>query len=993
MDNPWAGTWEPPEQQSGKQVPSSAWKSDAQPRAHDQEADIGLPSWSSDNPAQWTAPTHSDDAVWGTSVDDARAWTPSTYEQIDLSAPDHEEAPSTPPHRDAFDAVPETTDEPHGGFVSRSDTRSPGPEDDEPDAWADSTMHAAPDDEWGSAWATVPPSESTQEEVHHPDEWETARQEKEKLNRAVPPELLASMLRHCQQISNEIWPEPESPKASSDEDWRTGLDGLQNIAKLLAELIPEDVTLPPPVQLSATATGRAMNEALKLTRHMPLAGNSPLARLLASKGSLDWEKSIKFKQEVISDAAPVGWRILEKEDRLNTTEDSKSKKAASGLLSFWNRRTSTIPAAATEVANDRSRSPARSSLDSVKSTIQPQPSRDASPSKPPSISAAMPPFSNPSPAPEITVAAPSPAPSAVSRFLNRFSRAKSSNSQHSSLALSSDDLEFLSDIVPSANDPEDDEHDLTALSSVVKSSPLPPKLPPPLAPPPKPPSSASSRLSMIGPGESSGASLGGALTPSRASPAPRAPVLPSPLSPISVTSLSRPQSPAVPPKSVTPALNMSILMSPAVTGSSTSSTIPRLSSPPQPSSRSHSPFTLPPPPKVPASLSIPPLLPPPPLSPPQTPRPSAFPSTATITPSSASTMWPSASPIDDLNDSDDEFSAFSSFPPPTPNPPQRSPSPPSPPPQRNYQHTHFPSSSAASVSSIMSPASQNSGDQLRSARSSISASFDDFDDFVSSPMGARGRDGRRGESGIRTPSPPPLPAKQPYQFHSQSHPQPHPINTHSSPFPHARGHAHTPSYASPTVHTGLMSASSSSSSVWFSDHQRTQSLVDQAAALGGHVWPNSPEEPKVRAIPPPSLTSPIAEEGELSLLGDGFGFGFGAGADGMKTPPPRQQSQSLAGLGIGMGVSGGISSSVSSPVMSPTRAPPGSSLGAGLGMGVGAGRISPSPPPLPSTSTPLLSFSSLGSAKPTLIQPSQPPVKATQTGGLSAQDLSFFEGL
>ncbi|KAF9221393.1 hypothetical protein BS17DRAFT_785311 [Gyrodon lividus] len=978
MDNPWATPFEPPEH---RPTQLSTWKSDPHP-THDQEADIGVPSWSAENITRWSEPTLADGALWGSSVDDAHAWAPSTYEQIVLSraktpeqrialqdseediptmfassspglhsiteipsSANHEQVPSTVPLQDS---VPETS----GGLLAHLAPGSPEPqfEGDDPDAWADSTILAAPDEEWGTAWTTVTSSESKQEVEQPLDEWGTALEQKEKLNRAVPPESLASMLRHCQQVSDEIWPARQLPGTNGEENWRIGFDGLENITELLDQLIPDGPTLPPPIQFSATATAKAMNGALKLTRHMPMSGSSPLSLLLASKGSLDWEKSIKTQQDIVLDAAHVGWRVLQKEDRVDNAAESKSKKAASGLLSFWNRRPSSIPAAAVETTNERSRSPARSSVDNAKPSTPPQPLRAASPST------AVPP--PPSVAPEAT-----PAPSAVSRFLNRFSRAKTSAAQHSSLALSSDDLEFLSDIVPSANDP-DDEGDPKSLSSMIKSSSTPPKLPPPLAPPPNPPMPSSRPSSIIGLGMLDSMGMTGAGASSGASPrlssALNVPVLPPPLSPMSAASFLRSQSPAVPPKDVTTA--------------NTSSTLPRFQSSSQPNSRSHSPFGLSPPSNIQTSLSIPPLLPPPPpLSPPQTPRPGTGPSTATFTPSSASTMWPnSASSFHDSNDSDDEFSAFASFssapfPLSDSNPPPRSPSPPS---HRTYERTHYTSSS--SISSILSPASQNSGEWLRSTRSSISASFDDFDDFVSPPTGA---------IGIRTPSPPPLPAKP--QRHRQ---HPHPIDTFTSRSPHTH-HTHTPgqTLASPTAHTGLISSSFSSPLVSHADHQRTQSLVNHAAARGGLLWPNSPvssEESRVTTIPPPpSLTG----EEVFDLLGDVEVFGSGSE---VKTPPPPPGPASIAGWGIRM------ASSVSSPLASSTRVPPRVTGDLGTATGTDAMRqLSPSPPPMPSTSTPLLSFSSLSVPTSVPLPKLGPSGKPTQTGGLSAQDLSFFEGL
>lgn len=709
-----------------------------------------------------------------------------------------------------------------------------------------------------------------------------------------------------------------------------------------------------------------MNEALKLTRHLPASASSPLSRLLASKGSLEWEKSIKAKQDIVPDTTHVGWRVLEKEDRLSTVEESKPKKTTGGLLSFWNRRASAIQAAPVETPSERSRSPARSSLESVKSAPHPASSQAASP---PNVSTPPPPLDS-----HPTVVATAPPPSAVSRFLNRFSRTK--GAQHSSLALSSDDLEFLSDIVPSASDALDEDIDdgaLGALTGASNSSSLPPNLPPPIPPPPKQPILSTRPSSSLGLGTLDGVSMiGSAPTAFQMEGANHTP---------NITVLIPPLSPR-PAASFAPAQNSPLSLNDVVTPtivfeqSSTPSTQQRLQPSSQSNSHPHSSFTVPLSQKVPPSLSIPPLLPPPPVSPPQTPRPSAFP--PIIAPGhSSTTRGTDISSFHDAYDTDDEFSAFSSFPPSAPAPflssnpypIQRSPSPPSPPPRRTYERTHYPSSS--STSSVLSPASQTSVDQLYSTRASVSASLDCFDDFVSPPSVVRG------ENRKHSPSPPPLPIKPQSQ-----HRQPSRIDT----LPSRVYHAHTPSQtsASPTVHTSLMNSVFSIPSVSHTEHQRTQSLVNHAAARGGLLWPNSPilDERKVGAIPPPASSSTLPKTligGEaFDLLGDG-----NTHSGGLEVLP---SPLSVVG-GIGM------NSTVSSTETSALRAPFGVAGGPGKGLG-SRNPLQPSPPPLPSTSTPILSFS-LGTSLPATATNtgSLQLAKPKQTGGLSAQDLSFFEGL
>ncbi|KAF8449108.1 hypothetical protein L210DRAFT_3523906 [Boletus edulis BED1] len=886
MDNPWATTWDNHDQD---------W-----PATRDKAWLQGDASWDTAH----TQDASSDDLASGDSVSD------------------HQSARSTSPPRDPSDTVSETTDASVGTVMSVASIS-----DEE-----NLDTVTAPEDDWAAPWGSIP---TNPRETQPPDQWEAARQEKEKLNRAVPPELLDSLLRHCQQVSQEIWPTSEN---DNQDNWRSGFNDQADITALLAQLLPTDMTLPPTVQFSATATAKAMNEAIKLTRHLPVAASSPLSRLLASKGSLEWEKSIKAKQDVVSDTLHVGWRVLEKEDRLNTTEESKPRKAAGGLLSFWNRKASAIQAAPVETPSEQSSSPIRSSLECINPV--PYPSQPASPSR-----ASSPSVSPPTDSPT-TVVATAPAASAVSRFLIRFSRTR--GPQHTSLALSSDDLEFLSDVVPSASDPPDEDINdgpLSAHTGARNSSPLPPKLPPPISPPPKQPLSSSRPSSALGFRALNGVSgVGSAPTAFQTQSANHTlnvPVLAPPLSPRPAASFSHTKSPPLSLKDAATPIAASCL-------SSTPSIQQR--SQPQPNSTSS---ILPPPQKTPPLLSIPPLLPPPPVSPPQTPRPSAFPS---MTPGHSSTV--------DSYESDEEFSAFESFPPPASLPssePYPSQEPPSPPPRRTYERTHYPSSSSAS--SILSPASQTSLDQLCTAGSSISASLDGFDDFVSPPPVVRAEK--------HIPSPPPLPVKSQFQ-----HPQPLRLDTFSRVY-----HAHTPSqkFASPTIHTSLLNSAFSLPSVSNAEHRRTQSLVDHAAACGGLVWPNSPnsDEPKVVAIPPPPSSSMSPKQllgvDNFDLLGDGDTLG-----GGLETLPAPLNV--VGGVGMGSMVSPSATDALRTP------------LGVGQGLGL---RNQLQSPPMPSTSASMFSFSSLGTpvplaaTNPGSIQPTKPK----QMGGLSAQDLSFFEGL
>ncbi|KAG2121132.1 hypothetical protein BD769DRAFT_1479424 [Suillus cothurnatus] len=899
MDNPWATNWEQTNDQSNnrkKPVPTPSWTYTVGNQTQDQEEDIGLPSWSASNNTQWPESSHSSNAaLWTSSVDDSGSWGSSTYAKINLSPQGITEAVVDSETQDeaicpvpaaaiaseednVVVLVPPDPAEPHpvlptiipappvpdspevdGGFEAGVSVKEEGEEtEDDGEAWADPINLSVNDgDDWGAAWVDTSTPEVSVSAEEPPDEWELARREKEKLNRAVPPEMMAALIKKCQEVSDELWPGTESDSDASN--WKTGFDELENITVLLNDLVPENVALSPPIQFSQTTTAKALNNALKLTRHMPLTRKSPMALLLSSKGSTDWEKSVKARKDIPVDDAPVGWRILEKDERATITGATHPKKPGAGLLSFWNRKasSSSIPDAKVENA----RPPPISARSSVESTKPQAPEkRDVSPARTPTVLIHSSPVASSSAVPDVVIPTVTPASSAVSRFLNRFSRGKGTGSERKSIALSTDDLDFLSDIVPNAHDPDDDTDDaqLKALSSLISSNPtpLPTKLPPPLTPPPiaplpKPPSVNTSRppVGLSG--------LGITLEPARGSPQhARALFPPPPLSPVTGMSFSRPHSPAVPPKPSSP-INATfsahtIPIVPAVIPSS-----------PQPSSRTHSPFQLPPPPRVPSTLSIPPLLPPP-VSPPQTPRPSVHPIPgATSFTSSPNADWTAAAYQDD--DDDDSFSAFSTLP----------------------RTDPFPAPRESMDSSLNSPSSTQA---LNSAKSSTSMSFDDFDDFVTS-------------SRIRTPSPPPVPAK--------------------------------PS----KVVAGTAAAINSQSGT--SIHVRTQSLLDLAATQRGQ-WPSPLNtRPRHPMLPPPPASPTFGRD--IDLLGDGD---TALSVPKFESPPPKVLS---------------------------TMVP----------------QLSPSPPPAP-LPQPLLSFASLS---PSSSQTERPPAKPLQTGGLTAQDLSFFEGL
>ncbi|EIW58735.1 uncharacterized protein TRAVEDRAFT_72219 [Trametes versicolor FP-101664 SS1] len=952
-------------------------------------------------------------------------------------------------------------------------------------------------DPWGSsAWSETQP-EQEEEPV---DEWERARQEKAKQDRRVPPELLAQFLQQCEELGREFCPDTgkEAATESWSGNWRSGMDGVPGLNALMDSFLPP-LTLKASVRFPQTVVAKRLASSVKLTKNLPLTKGSPMSHYLAAKGSTAWETSVKEQKEIVEDDIPVGWRIMEKTMAASSADAANQKKPTGRLFSFWGRRQSqaspqstSTDGAATESrpsSVDKPRSPVveevkadsrppsqnsiRSSTASNRAPVSPLAAESASASSshvPMAFAATVTPAaagaptmssyaSSPDPVPERS--ASPPAPTVMSRFLNRFSRRGSGigGSPRSSLALSSDDLEFLSDIIPSASD-DADEDPTDALEKFVndRRGSVASALPPALAPPPRasaikpmgvasgPPSAGSDR-GVASDGFAGMTGFWGANEPavaSRAAPAggqtsiptlppplvPSRPITPSatpgagpsrvsiPVVPTSFVPSSRPPSRL---QTSTPPLSGFALPPPpsfqrsASSNTSTMTNKPKLSSPfplpiPPPShtverepssastSSSRASFETaaeasPSPTSPTSSLPLgslyphlvtptsPPLASSQPMLPAQssssgssspyglaTPMASTFsaaapppnPSTVTLVPPQQSRPMapPSAVPLTTNFFDDDDFADFQS-------PVDKSLSPPVPPPIAKSPQTRVPAMSLAGKSKTVAPnsspfsfpgppppqASPSSATALKPASLASSTSslfptsvsnqalltpkhnsgFDDMGDFFASTL--------------RTPSPPRVPSKSP-----AAKPQ-------IAPLP--------PSASSVS---SMPSASSSSSLLSrrkpnAAQHLHTLSLVEAAAARKGQ-WP-APASPLPQAIPGPFVGS--AKASQMNLM------------DADETPLP------VAGLGI--------TSSFSSPAMlNPTR--PSSGMGVANGTGLPTSVSSNS-----SLSGALLQgwdFQGSGASQPApdiFGGAAKPANGKPAAGGLSAQDLSFFEGL
>jgi len=110
-------------------------------------------------------------------------------EEDSISPPvssDTVEPPLALPTVEAVLLVPESPDI-FGGLEAVVSTKEEDEEtEDGGEAWADPiAVSTQDDDDWGVAWAESSSQEVSVRTEEPPDEWEAARQEKEKLNRAV----------------------------------------------------------------------------------------------------------------------------------------------------------------------------------------------------------------------------------------------------------------------------------------------------------------------------------------------------------------------------------------------------------------------------------------------------------------------------------------------------------------------------------------------------------------------------------------------------------------------------------------------------------------------------------------------------------------------------------------------------------------------------------------------------------------------------------------
>ena len=739
-----------------------------------------------------------------------------------------------------------------------------------------------------------------------------------------------------------------------------------------------------------------MADSVKLSRSTALARISPMSTFLATKGSTAWETSVKSRTETSVDEVPLGWRILEKDEKKGEKAEERVKKSVGLLAGLWSRRASSSPsnpptqeqitpssnATAPEGAHSIQTQSQRSSMESVKPptgtppTPQaiPQPTHARAPSQVRTLLFPFPPslaFLHADPAIQDEDTHASPPGSAVSRFLQRFSRPRrlSSSSPRDSLALSSGDLEYLSDVRSNSAEPVHTVDELIAgLGSATENteSDTHGKLPPPLPPPPNVSLSLSHNLAV----PARGYTLNGntLISPDNLHTNAKADLqIPSGKP---TTSTSTPFSPSpfevpdFPSKSVSPNVALSHpLSSDKITSSLDVSLLPVSSS------RSSTAISAPPV----AQLQL---------------------------------RIDSGHTAQSFSQDDDDFSDFRSSP---ANPPLLP------------FNISSPSSSQGKVAS-----SQSLEHQLNSP-------FDDLVHLMSSPitepLNTKEPDAPHA---LPTAPSPPIPRESTPTYRAS-------IDLPDASPTHSRSHSHGP--ASPSKVT----PASPKQKAIAQGHQRTQSLLDLAASRKGR-WP-APPSPLPQPIHPPPPPPPGRGQGEGLMNADYFGTTPTDDSFTLSPPPPPPGKTSLLPSlvdsmspqvgtskkdaptffdAIAQRPSGSGSPSFSSPA-SPSRlsarralSPP--PLPAALmntlpsskpslpapvpllpppsGYRLAApppARPLPSPAQLSPESTPLALLIDSNKGKKNVnvpavkATPPPPPVKGT--GGLTAQDLSFFEGL
>ena len=804
---------------------------------------------------------------------------------------------------------------------------------------------------------------------------------------------------------------------------------------LIDTLLPE-YTFAPRVPFTKSAVSEEVTKSLRFTRHSAIAQLSPMAHFMRNKGSSsDWEAAVKNRSDEVPDDMPVGWRIVEKKGEPQSPAESKKR---SGIFSsLWNRRegsTTTLPSipdaktflvqdSPTEASPTKPTSvaeriatppiaPLRTASQSPRQTVEGRRSQSASSNrltKPPpvppvvttSVSASSTntasPVSSTDQSPADATASPveptattdGPAQSAVSRFLNRFSRPKST-ANHNSLSLSPEDLDFLSDVpvVHSTSDLGDEDDDVPlGKQKAMMESKQGSVLATPLAA-----TSLRGRTPNLPPPQAVMEDDFDALFNTPIVPSQRA----TPQTPSRPSSSISQRGPHRPP-STTPQTDLSRSLSNSLRPQTPSFPAARMLSTPSISSSGAVPFLIPPPPSS--------------TSRPATPQPLIRTLSPPVTSSISVLQPPSQKPTKTNVFDDDEFSDFlsSSNQPPATNG------------IRQPETFSFPgpmssTNSFGSLNLITSSTSQQPILQTTSGSSSSMVSpvsdtpddawgFDDFEDPT--PTASARVNSNRAPAKVASPptmgtpstkaSLRQLPVSQ--QWLSKPSPPPPPVPSKSgsstpssltnSPMGPSPKLQSTPKQRPPPFKFSGPDQQQPSHSrshtrrVSDEDHSHTIHLMNNASRRGAWPAPLSPLPEALAPPPPPSsmINTPATTVNKSKALLDiGEEGGPFSRAQG-KLRPPKATVSVIGPSADGGGMSFSNAGSRGTGGLFSLPPPPGS--------------ISRPNPALPQTEQErsLLDFGDFESPatvpipKPTLL------VASESGGGLSAQDLSFFEGL
>lgn len=207
MEDPWTNAWG----ELSKPVdPQNSW-SDTQ----DAETDISMPSWATGTNVKWAEPSDTQQSLWDAQLP-VNEWNPSHYDdillrtssQVDPSQSDRspspvnleESAPASPMQSTETSCVPDDDEPPmvrsrsstpaspsspdvFGTFETGHDANGGGV-----DPWGHSDFPASAQDEttaWAPAWDEEMPKAQTEVDNEGGDEWEEAKQRKERQDRHV----------------------------------------------------------------------------------------------------------------------------------------------------------------------------------------------------------------------------------------------------------------------------------------------------------------------------------------------------------------------------------------------------------------------------------------------------------------------------------------------------------------------------------------------------------------------------------------------------------------------------------------------------------------------------------------------------------------------------------------------------------------------------------------------------------------------------------------